>query len=185
MRSDALPLRTPSLVVRPFVPEDAPVLFALSREPSMREWIPSQVYRDGAHAASVLEYLIAQFEAPAHPARGAYVLGVEHRADGELIGHVGLSPFEGEVEIGYAIGERHQGRGFATEAIAAVTGWALATFALPRIVGITAVANIASQRTLARAGFTSAGARRMNFQGEEQEVRVFEMTAPRPGAPAA
>jgi RimJ/RimL family protein N-acetyltransferase len=177
MTPAGLPLRTRSLIVRPFVPGDAARLFALSREATLRTWIPSQVYRDETHAASVLEYLIGQFAAPAEPRLGPYVLGVELRAGGELIGHVGLSPFEGDVEIGYAIAERYQGRGLATEAVEAVSRWALATFALARILGITAAANVASQRTLVRAGYTAAGERRMIFQGEQQDVRVYERVA--------
>jgi RimJ/RimL family protein N-acetyltransferase len=175
----ALPLCTPSLLVRPFVREDAATALALSREASLRTWIPSQVYRDEAHATAVLEFLIGQFAAPADPRRGPFVLGLEHRADRELIGHVGLSPFEGEVEIGYAVAERYQGRGLASEAVVAVTRWAFAAFGIERLLGVTAAANVASQRTLERAGFALADERRMVFQGAEQDVRVYVLAARR------
>jgi RimJ/RimL family protein N-acetyltransferase len=181
MSPDALPLHTPSLLVRRFVPADAPAVFALSREAAARRWLPSQVCRDEAHAVSLLDFLIGCYESAPDPRHGPWVFALEHRADRELVGHVGLSPFEGDVEIGFGVGERWQGRGLATEAVAAVSRWALTAFALPRILGITAAANIASQRTLARAGFTAAGERRIVFQGEEQDVRVFELPAPDPG----
>lgn len=177
MTPTGLPIETPSLRLRHFAPADVPVLFALSQEATSRAWLPSQVYRDEAHAAEALAFLVGQYESPADPRRGPYVLALELRAGGELVGHVGLSPFEGGVEIGFAVGERHQGRGLATEAVAAASRWASTRFGLERIVGVTDAANTASQRTLARAGYAPAGERRINFQGTELEVRLFEWTA--------
>lgn len=48
-----LPIETASLTLRAFVPEDMPKAFQMSQEDAMRTWLPSQVYRDEAHAASI------------------------------------------------------------------------------------------------------------------------------------
>jgi RimJ/RimL family protein N-acetyltransferase len=167
-----LPLETRSLRLRHFVLEDAVALHALSDEPTSRTWLPSQVYRDHAHACAVLESLIAHYSTPGNPAEGPYVLAIEDRADGTLIGHVGFSPLDDEVEIGFSIAERRQGQGLASEAIGVASRWAFATFGLKRILGITSGANVASIRTLRRAGFVHLEDRVMNFQGTEQDVRV-------------
>jgi len=54
-----------------------------------------------------------------------HVLAVDHRSDGVLIGHVGLSPlgddFEGDVEVGFAVAEAHQRQGFAVEVPGRIT----------------------------------------------------------------
>jgi putative acetyltransferase len=174
-----MPLTTESLVLRRFVPRDVEAVYRLSTEAGARRWLPSQVYRDRAHAASVLEYLIESYATPGDPRRGPYVLAVLHRSDAALIGHVGFSPFDGEVEIGFAIGERYQRRGLATEAIVAASAWALRSFGLAKILGVTAAANLASKRTLERAGFAHERDTVMNFQGTEQPVAIY---ACRPGS---
>ncbi len=51
-----LPIETPSLTLRPFVSEDARKVFQMSQEEGLRVWLPSQVYQDEVHAASVLAF---------------------------------------------------------------------------------------------------------------------------------
>jgi ribosomal-protein-alanine N-acetyltransferase len=178
--SNRLPIETRSLLIRQFVPEDAATVLVLSNEETARTWLPSQVYRDQAHALSVLEFLISQYSTPGNPRHGPYVLAIEHRAHSALIGHVGFSPLDDEVEIGFAVAQGYQRQGFTTEAIVAASRWAFQTFELTRIVGITSAANIASRRTLARALFTYEGDRMLRFQGTEQEVSVYALSANEP-----
>jgi len=174
--ANRLPIETPSLVLRPFVVSDAERVFALNDEVAARTWLPSQVYADRAEALAALEFLIGQYSSPGDPRRGPYVLAVEHRADSVLIGHVGFSPLDGDVEIGCAIAEDYQRRGLAVEAVVASSRWVFRSFALERILGITAKANTASRRTVARAGFIHQEDRTMRFQGTEQEVCVYELS---------
>jgi RimJ/RimL family protein N-acetyltransferase len=148
-------------------------MLSLSNEATTRTWLPSQVYRDRAHAISALEFLISQYEIPGHPRFGAYVLAIEHRVDRALLGHVGFSPLNGEVEIGFSIAESRRGCGLATEAIVRASSWALQTFELNKILGVTSVANVASRRTLERARFAYEGDKAMRFQGVEQDVSVY------------
>lgn len=170
-----LPLDTRSLRIRKAVLDDARELLLLSNEPVFRTWLPSQVYRDESHARSVLEFLIGQYSSPANPRQGAYVLVIEHKADRTLAGHVGFSPIEDEVEIGFAIAQRYQGQGLAVEAIVAASRWAFGSFELDRILGITSSANVASKRTLVRAGFAHQRDKVMGFQGTEQPVSVYAL----------
>src|SRR5262245_49166926 len=171
-----LPLETRSLLLRHFVLEDAVAFHALSDEDTSRTWLPSQVYRDRAHACSVLESLIRHYSNPGNPTAGPYVLAIDYRGDGTLIGHVGLSPLGNDVEIGFSIAERCQRQGLATEAIGAASRWAFRTFGLKRVLGVTSNANIASMRTLRRAGFAHEEDRVMNFQGREEDVRVYVLS---------
>jgi len=144
------------LLLRPFSLADVPTVFALSLEDGIRRWMPDQVYRDVSDADRVIRALMAHTANPPQPHVHPYVLGVEHRETGNLIGHVGLSPARGSVEIGYAIADRLQGQGLATEAVAAAAGWALDELALAEVLGVVAVDNLPSRRVLEKAGFVRA-----------------------------
>ena len=138
------------MLLRSFVLADVPSVFAMSQELGMRRFIPDQVYRDEAHAEQVVRTLI-DLALERSPQTKPYVLAVEHA--GQLVGHVGLSPARGSVEIGYAIAETQQGRGLATEAVVAMTERGLVDFCLPEVLGIVDEANASSRRVLEKAGY--------------------------------
>lgn len=146
---------TERLLLRPFSPDDAPKLLVMSGEAGLRRWIPDQVYRDLQHAEQVVRALIGFTDQRPDPRVRPYVLGVEHEA--VLVGHVGLSPARGSVEIGYAVEQRLHGQGIATEAVTAISRWALAELSLPEVLGIVDADNAASCRVLEKAGFVRVG----------------------------
>lgn len=146
-------IATQRLLLRPFSLADVPKLFVMSIEPGMRRWIPDQVYRDHEHAEQVARALMGFTDQPPDPRVRPYVLGVEDKETGGLIGHVGLSAARGSVEVGYAIEERLHGRGLATEAVAAMSEWALTELGLPEVLGVVAADNLPSCRVLEKAHF--------------------------------
>lgn len=163
MRADGLiPFRvpmisTPRLILRTFVLEDVRKLFVMSVEQGMRHWIPDQVYRDEQHAEQVVRALMACTDRAPDPRAHPYVLGIEHRETGSLIGHVGLSPARGSVEIGYAVEQQYQGTGLATEAVTSMSEWGLVHLGLPEVLGIVATDNVQSRRVLEKGGFVRIG----------------------------
>ncbi|MFN0152386.1 MAG: GNAT family N-acetyltransferase [bacterium] len=176
MDLNQLPLETRSLRLRQFVPSDAATALILSNEESARAGLPSQVYRDYGHALSAIEFLMSQYSMPGHPRQGPYVLAIEHRASSTLIGHVGFSPLDEEVEIGFSVAEKYQRQGFASEAIVAASRWAFEAFKLNRILALTSATNLASRRTLLRARFAYEGDQTMRFQGAERQVSVYALS---------
>lgn len=105
-------------------------------------------------------FLRREFElmAERQPGRGGWVqLTVEERDTGELVGDVGMSPAEGEdgvLKIGYTIAPEHQRKGYATEAVTALIGYAFETLGAA-VVRIHADAeNLASIRVAEKAGLT-------------------------------
>ncbi len=78
------------------------------------------------------------------------------RADGLVIGEIGFvgPPREGAVTIGYAIVPSARRRGYATEAIAAVSAWALEQPEVQAVRAQTLPDNEPSIRALLRAGFS-------------------------------
>ena len=167
------PITTTSLTLRAFVPEDAPKVFAMSQEIGIREWLSDQVYEDVQTALAVLRHLIARSRDPGTPVLGPYVLGVCLTRSSELIGHVGVSPMRGQVEVGYAIEERFQGSGFATEAVVAMSEWGLRSFGLAQVLGVAASENIASCRVLERAGFAFIDESMRGLHGRTRLVKTY------------
>lgn len=60
-------------------------------------------------------------------------------------------------ELGYWLGRRFWGRGVMSEAVPAVTRWALASLGLHRVFAVPFAHNAASVRVLEKAGFTREG----------------------------
>ena len=77
---------------------------------------------------------------------------------GEAVGGIGfvVQPDVERVsaEIGYWLGEPFWGRGIATEAVRAVTRYAVASRGLTRIFAVVFAWNVASCRVLEKAGYT-------------------------------
>ncbi|MDF2639332.1 MAG: N-acetyltransferase [Novosphingobium lindaniclasticum] len=74
-----------------------------------------------------------------------------------IVGCIGFSRVDGEVNLGYWIGREHWGRGFASEAVRAVLPLAR-LLGHKRIVGSHFIDNPASGRVLEKAGFLPTGA---------------------------
>jgi RimJ/RimL family protein N-acetyltransferase len=151
---------------------------ALNGESSTRRWLPSHVYPSLEDASSRLGFLISCYSAPGHPQRGPYVLAVEHKDKGGLLGHVGFSPFDDEVEVSYAIAESSRRLGYGSEALLHACNWLAGTFAVSRVLALTASANVTSRRLLDRASFVHENDAVMKFQGHEHEVSRYCWHAP-------
>lgn len=102
---------------------------------------------------------------------------ITRRADGQAIGGIGFKgqPDDGVVEIGYGLVPSARGHGFASEAVVAVLAIA-AEHQVLRVVADTTIDNIASQRTLVRAGF--------EFVRTDGELHYYEAVLGGPAAPA-
>jgi tRNA (cmo5U34)-methyltransferase len=97
------------------------------------------------------------------PRTGPVAWAVTLRETGETAGRVGIGPREelgGEVELSYAISERHAGRGYATEAAKAAVWWAFERGGLDYLAALALPGDAASRRVLDKLGFVPAGTRR-------------------------
>ena len=102
---------------------------------------------------------------------------VVERATGLVVGGIGFAGppgAAGEVEVGYGIVPSRQGRGYATEAVAAMVAVAWADPVVEAVVATTAPGNQASQRVLEKAGFRLVA-------GADDEDRELRYRMPRPG----
>ena len=96
----------------------------------------------------------------AHPEqRQWYAAWLIELPDGQRVGDLcfkGLSP-DGAVEIGYGLLPAYWGKGYASEAVSAMTEWASRQPGVRRIEAETDPDNAASQRVLQKAGFVPTG----------------------------
>ena len=173
MRSIQLPIQTASLRLRWLNVNEAQRMMELNAEPSTRRWLPSHVYADLTEATSRMQYLVACYSSPGDPRLCPYILGIEHMANGALLGHVGFSPFDNGVEISYAIAEEERGHRYGSEALLSACNWAAATFKLNTLLALTDADNIPSRRTLEHAAFVHDRDIVMKFQGKEESVSRY------------
>lgn len=85
---------------------------------------------------------------------------------GALIGAVGLvvSTKDRHGELGYWLGARHRGEGYATEAARALVRWAFRRWKLRRVFAQVLAGNKASVRVLEKIGFLREGVRRKHIR---------------------
>lgn len=87
---------------------------------------------------------------------GHGALMVDLRETGECVGQVGINggPLFPETELGWLTHERHEGRGYATEAAGALRDWAAAALGLDRLVSYVDRENTRSIAVAERLGAT-------------------------------
>lgn len=143
---------TEHLLIRKLEPEDADRLFENHAEEKVKKWFPNESYADLNEAKEA----IAFFGDCVDKDRLPFVLAIELKETGELIGDTGVSEVDGEpdaVEIGYQICNKYCGRGFATEALKAMTEFSFAKFGAKVSYGRVVHGNGASARVLGKAGY--------------------------------
>ncbi|HEX6643101.1 MAG TPA: GNAT family N-acetyltransferase [Gemmatimonadales bacterium] len=148
-------LRTERLLLRPFAPDDADAVTALV---SAREIAATTVSIPHPYDRSMAEAWIAGH--PAARARGElHTFAVTIATDGELVGAVGLAVNQGNLraELGYWTGVPWWGRGYGTEAAAAILRFGFETLGLHRIFAHHMTRNPASGRIMQKIGMRHEG----------------------------
>lgn len=137
-------LHTARLVLRPRAPEDRDAYLALAshwdvvRRTASWPWPPDPGF-------------VAEWLARGQPEEGLVASILE---DGRVIG---MGCVVGG-ELGYMLAPQAWGRGYATEACAALVSHAFVTTGWPEVVARAAAGNEASLKVLAKLGFAATGA---------------------------
>lgn len=84
---------------------------------------------------------------------------IVERESGLVVGSLGLfwPPSDGAVELGYGVAPSRRGRGYASEAVLALTAHAFTAPEVRAVFAHVEPSNPASVRVLEKAGFTPAG----------------------------
>lgn len=168
-------LRTDRLFLRPLALADAPRLSAITSDPAVARMV-ARVPCPNPMVAVEGFILIMQARAPLGT---DHVFAIDLPGAGAIgcVGAHGASP-DGPFEIGYYIGRDWWGRGFATEAASALTGYMQERGATHLEAGHF-LDNPASGRVLEKTGFVATGEIVPRFslgRGEEAPLRRMTRT---------
>jgi len=147
-------LETERLILRPLGWDDLDALAVLHGEASFW-WYPMQRAMTADETRRFIERTLERYEADGVGLSAAVV-----KETGELAGWLGLAVphFLPEilpaVEVGWRLGERFRGQGYATEGAAAAVRYGFEVVGLDRLVSIFEPANVASGRVMEKLGFT-------------------------------
>lgn len=146
---------TPRLRLRPFTLADAAFIVALLNDPDWIRYIGDRNIRSLEDAEAYLRNGPIKMLAE----HGFSLLAVETRTEGEPVGMCGLirrieMP---DVDLGFAFLPAARGKGYATEAAAAVLARAFTHHGLTRVIAFTDPDNTASGDVLTRIGMRYEG----------------------------
>ena len=155
-------VETPRLVLRPLEPGDWRAVHAYASDPAVMTYIPG-----GAMTEDRARAFVAETEGD--EAAVAAVL----KAEGRLIGHLPFHPWYAPRiwAIGWVFDPRYHGRGYATEAAAALLRHGFETLGLHRVVATCQPENVASWRVMEKLGMRREAHFRKCFQVDEATWR--------------
>ena len=170
-----LPIHTSRLVLRRFTCEDLEAFQAYRSDPILalyQEWEPMP-------DEEARSFLAGQAERTLGIPRQWLQVAVTLSETGEIIGDLGLCAVagnEGVVEIGFTVARAAQGRGYATEAVAAILDALLTRMQVRSVVAVTDARNAASVALLRRVGFEHESTATTIFRGETCEEHRFVLS---------
>jgi RimJ/RimL family protein N-acetyltransferase len=150
-------LETPRLRLRPFHSGDIDDVTRLANDEELSRYIPAIPHPYPRQAAA--EWLATHQEKFSFGQE--LVLAVTEKTDGTLVGAVGLilTPEHRRAELGYWIGRRFWGRGYATEAGKAMLEYGFEVIGLETIFANHLAPNTASGRVMLKLGMKYHGTR--------------------------
>src|SRR5262249_48678797 len=155
-------LDTPRLQLQPSSPEHLLALLESRQQFEERSGLrAAEGLRDFFVSDEVSPDWLAQLRAAQGADPWVFGFAVIHRQAGEVIGSAafkGPPGPEGTVEIAYGIVPGYQGRGYATEAAAALVAFAFDSGRVRLVRAHTFLESNASTRVLIKCGFKSVGA---------------------------
>lgn len=144
-------IETERLILRTWEKEDAESYHQINQDPKVIEHLRGSLTRK-----EVNSFIIAANE---HQNKHGYSLwAVELKETGELIGFIGLNytdwdaHFTPTVEVGWRLGSKYWGKGYATEGAKAALEYGFKHSKLKEIVSFTVPANLRSIKVMKKIG---------------------------------
>lgn len=146
-------LITERLLLRRHIAEDAkPLHKNFGQDEAMYEYSGWNPYATPEMAEETVARFLAAYDDPR-----TYAWAIEH--DGRLVGTIGAYDYDAEssaIEVGMSIERASWGKGFATEALAAVLRYLAEDQGIATVTAWCAADNVGSRRALEKAGMMRA-----------------------------
>ena len=145
-------LSTERMTLRRYCPEDVELLHRyLGTDPAMVEYSGWNPYASEEMAEKTVQEFIARYDDP-------HFYGWIIDFEDYPAGTIGAYDYENDsIEVGFSVAPPFQGRGYAAEALAEVLRFLTENEEIPRVTAWCAAENIASKRTLEKAGMKLTG----------------------------
>ena len=162
---EQLRIYTVRLCLRTPTPRDAEALYDLFSDPEVMQGLNRQPISAVEDAGTIIEEMLGGWRIDD---LGAFILETTG-PDRQVIGQAGLMIFDtrgwtpstwmqagshAQPELGWALMRKQWGRGYATEAAAAIRDWARESRSIDRLVSLISPDNVRSQRVAERLGAT-------------------------------
>jgi [ribosomal protein S5]-alanine N-acetyltransferase len=139
-----LAIETDRLRIRAFAPDDWPAVLSYASDPATMTYIPEGPMSEEQARAWVEE----------NAGEEARAVALVLKPDDRPIGHLVFHPWFAHRtnEIGWVLGERYRGQGYATEGAGALLRYGFETLGLHRIIATCQPENVASWRVMEKLG---------------------------------
>lgn len=161
-------IETQRLVITEFEPSMAPSVHQNSLDEDNRRFVPDEVFETVEKAKEIIEFLMSVYETEDGPLVYPILL-----KDGTNIGYVQLVPIEDGYEVGYHIGGKYTGNGYATEALKAFLQEIMLKKHIDMVYGICLSENIASKKVMEKCGFKKEFEGAGQYQGEIRQIAKY------------
>ena len=174
---DLEPLTTERLLLRRSRVDDADAISAYRSDPQVHRY-QGWERTDPEGVRDEIESMTSR--TPGDP--GGWVqFSVEERESGLLVGDVGMSPAEDEpgvIKVGYTMDPAFQGRGYATEAVAALVAYAFESLGTEVVRAFASAENVPSIRVAEKVGMLLVERFERTYQGETWRGVRYEIRRP-------
>lgn len=159
-------IKTEHLLLRPFRSEDCRYMYKnWASDPEVAKFLTWQAHRSIADTENIVNLWVSEYNS-----MDSYNWVIVNRLTNEPIGSIGVVRINASseyAEIGYCLGQKWWGRGFMTEALAAVTDYLLNTVGFHSLRACHAVKNPASGRVMEKCGYKFEGTFREYFKAHD------------------
>ena len=163
-------LQTPRLVLKPFQESDAPALYDYARDPRVGPAAGWRPHRSLEESREAIRKALSAHQ----------TFAVWEREGDCLVGSAGFTGLIGQEggarEIGYSLRPDRWGRGYATEAVGALTAYSFRPLGLPALWASHYDGNQSSRRVLEKNGFTWLFAQDLRDDLGDHLVHFYQLT---------
>lgn len=156
---EAFVIRSPRLVLRPLLLQDAPRICAVVNDWEVIKQTVSQPFPFTLHDAE--DMILDAWQSSDDDEE--LVLGIQRTSDTALIGAMAINHDGMLAEVGYWLGRQYWSQGYATEALAALLHQIRVRWGIAIVEAVAFRENYASAAVLRKCGFRHRGSQKSNL----------------------